>query len=83
MSQKIDMIDVYEFLLKHDVDEPVTIVKHGEPHAVILPYEIFEAMRKNTRRALHVSELTKEELDAILTAEIPEELKQFDHEVKK
>ncbi|TAL33755.1 MAG: type II toxin-antitoxin system prevent-host-death family antitoxin [Alphaproteobacteria bacterium] len=81
MSQKIDFVDIYDFLLKNDVTEPVTIVKHGQPCAVMIPHEIYEAMRKD-RKALQAHELSDEDMQAIMDAEIPEELKQYNHEVK-
>ena len=79
MSQKIDFVDVYDFLLKNEVTEPVIVVKHGQPCAVMIPHELYQAMRKD-RKALHVSELSEEDMQAIMDAEIPEELKQYDHE---
>lgn len=82
MSDSIDFVDVYEFLLKNDIDAPVTILKHGQPHAVMLPYDIFTALQKGNQKALHVSELSKDDLDAILNAEIPAECRAFDGEVK-
>ena len=81
MSQKIDFVDIYDFLLKNDVTEPVTVVKHGQPCAVMIPHEIYQAMLKN-RKALQAHELSDEDMQAIMDSEIPEELKQYNHEVK-
>jgi len=79
---QIDFVEVYEFLLKNDVTEPVTVMKHGKPHAAIIPYEIFEALKGN-QQAIATEDLSSDDLDAILNAEIPEENAQFDGELKK
>ncbi|HYD17972.1 MAG TPA: type II toxin-antitoxin system prevent-host-death family antitoxin [Patescibacteria group bacterium] len=83
MSETIDFVDVYDYLVNHDVDQPVTVVKHGHPHAVMIPYEVFVALQKSNQKALHVSELSADDLDAILNSDIPDECREFDHEVKK
>lgn len=81
MAQQIDFVDIYDFLLKNDVDEPVTVLKHGEAVAVMIPPELFEAMR-GKRKALQAHELTADDMQAIMDSEIPEDLKQFNHEVE-
>ncbi len=83
MPETIDFVDVYEYLLKHDVEHPVTVLKHGQPHAVMVPYDIFTALQKMNQKAMHISELSQEDLDTILNAEIPAECRAFDGEVKK
>ena len=83
MPETIDFIDVHDYLVKNDVADPVTIVKHGKPHAVMIPYELFETLQNSGRKAIHVRELSADDLDAILNSEIPEECRKFDHEVKK
>jgi hypothetical protein len=83
MTEKIDFVDLYDFMLKNDVSESVIIEKHGKPHAVMIPYELFEILRNQNRKAMHISELSDEDMNTLLNAEIPEELKQFDDEVKK
>jgi prevent-host-death family protein len=81
MGQQIDFIDLYDFLLKNEVTEAVTVVKHGEPCAVLLPPALYEAMR-GTRQALTAEELTPDDIKAIMDSEIPEEAKQYNHEVE-
>jgi PHD/YefM family antitoxin component YafN of YafNO toxin-antitoxin module len=83
MTEKIDFVDLYDFLLKNDVSESLIIEKHGKPHAVMIPYELFEILRNQNRQAMHISELSDEDMNTILSSEIPEELKQFDEEGKK
>lgn len=81
MAQQIDFVDVYDFLLKGDVPGPVEILKHGRPCAVLLPPELYEAM-KGKKQALQAHELSADDIQAIMDADIPEELKQYDHEVE-
>lgn len=82
MAQKIDFVDLYDFMLNNEVTEPVTVLREGAPLAVLVPYDIFEAMNKK-KRAIPVEALSDDDLKAIMNADIPEELKQFDDEVKK
>jgi len=82
MARKIDFVDIYDFLLNNDVTEPVEIVKHGRPHAVIVPYESFMAAQSK-RKAMQAHELSAEDLKAIMDADIPEDLAQYDSEVEK
>ncbi|MEZ0225026.1 MAG: hypothetical protein ACAH83_10765 [Alphaproteobacteria bacterium] len=79
MSQKIDFVDVYDFLLKNEVTEPVIVVKHGEPCAVMIPHVVYQMMQ-SSRKAMKAHELSDEDMQAIMDSEIPEELKQYDHE---
>ena len=83
MTEKIDFVDLYDFMLKNDVSESVIIERHGKPHAVMIPYELFQILRDQNRKAMHISELSEDDMNTLLNAEIPEELKQYDDEVKK
>jgi hypothetical protein len=83
MTEKIDFVDLYDYLLKNDVSESVIIEKHGKPHAVMIPYELFDILRNQNRKAMHISELSDDDMNTLLNAEIPEDLKQYDDEVKK
>ncbi|HED19735.1 MAG TPA: hypothetical protein ENI74_09575 [Gammaproteobacteria bacterium] len=47
------------------------IKRWGTPHAVMIPYDIFHAMRKENRQALRVDELTDEDIEAILDSHPP------------
>jgi prevent-host-death family protein len=82
MTRKIDFVDIYDFLLNNEVTEPVEITKHGQPHAVIIPYESFMAARSK-RKARMAHELSAEDLKSIMDSEIPEDLAQYDSEVEK
>jgi PHD/YefM family antitoxin component YafN of YafNO toxin-antitoxin module len=82
MAQHLDFVDVYDFLLKGEVTEPVTVLKHGKACAILLPPELFAAMR-GKKQALQAHELSPDDIEAIMEAEIPDELKQYNHEVEK
>ena len=81
MAQQIDFVDVYDFLLKSEVTEPVTVLKHGQVCAVLLPPELFAAMR-GKKQALQAHELSADDIEAIMDADVPEDLKQYNHEVE-
>jgi PHD/YefM family antitoxin component YafN of YafNO toxin-antitoxin module len=82
MATEIDFVDLYEFLLKNDVSEPVVVRKNGEKHAVMIPYEIYEAMRKNSRKALRTGELSPKERALFSRSKAPESSKQYNDEVE-
>lgn len=79
---QIDFVEIYEFLLKNEITEPVTVMKHGKPHAAMIPYEIYEALKSN-QQAIATEDLSADDLDAILNAEIPEDNEQFNGELEK
>jgi PHD/YefM family antitoxin component YafN of YafNO toxin-antitoxin module len=56
---------VSDFLERHAVEESIVIKRHGKPHAVMIPYEIFQAMRKESRKAILVEDLTEEDMKHI------------------
>lgn len=82
-NNEIDVVDIYDYLAKNAVEEPVTILKDGQPHAVVIPYELYATLQKSNRQALHISELSDADMNAILNSEIAEECKEFDGEMKK
>ena len=66
MVIKIDSNAVSDYLLQHEVSEPVVIKRLGLPHAVMIPYENFELRRTENQRMLSVDELTVEEIESII-----------------
>ncbi len=79
--QELDAADVSVWLHDNAVTETVTIKKNGNPHAVLIPYALFEVMHRNNRTVLRTDELTEEDLDAIRNSTPPEETRQFDDEL--
>lgn len=57
----------------HDeaIKEPVQITKHGRETAYLVSAETFNRLWASYRRAVKVAELSSEEMDLILAAEIP------------
>lgn len=64
------------------IREPVTITNHGRDSLVLLSADEYRRLKRRDREVLHVSELSQQEIDAIASAEIPEEFAAFDHEVE-
>ena len=59
-------------LLNEDWFEPIAITRDGERRAVVLPVEIFDAMFKNTRRAVRVEDLSEAAKKALREAKVAE-----------
>jgi prevent-host-death family protein len=58
---------------------PVVITNHGRESLVLLSAEEYRRLKTLDRRALHPSELSERELEALAVAE-PTEGSSFDHE---
>ena len=61
--------------------EAVIVTSHGRDDVVLLSAEEYQRLRSLDRRALPVSELTDEEVDALKSVEIPDEATQYNHEM--
>jgi len=79
--QELDAAAVSVWLHDNAVIEAVTIKKNGSPHAVLIPYALFEIMHRNNRSVLRADELTEQDLDAIWKSTPPDETRQFDDEL--
>ena len=64
------------------IREAVTITNHGRDSLVLLSADEYRRLKRRDREVLHVSELSDEDMQAIMSAEIPEEAAAFDHELK-
>lgn len=64
------------------IREAVTITNHGRDSLVLLSADEYRRLKKRDREVLHVSELSDEDMQAIMSAEIPEETAAFDHELE-
>jgi len=56
--------------------EPLAITKHDRPRLVMMSYEDYHRLRRGIRKALHVTELSDEDMRAIMDAKVPSE---YDH----
>ena len=63
------------------IREAVTITNHGRDSLVLLSADEYRRLKQRDREAVHVSELTEQDIEAIRTAEIPAEAAAFDHEL--
>jgi prevent-host-death family protein len=62
--------------------EPVEVTRNGREGTVLVSANDFKYMRHSYRRVIGPGDLTDEELDAILKAEIPAEAAAFNDELK-
>lgn len=62
---------------------PVTITKHNRKLLVLLSYEDYQVLTKNTRRALHPAHLSAEDLAAIASARVSDEYAHLDDLLKE
>ena len=61
--------------------EAVIVTSHGRDDVVLLSAEEYQRLRSLDRRAMHVSDLTDEELAALDSVEIPSEAARYNHEM--
>ena len=61
--------------------EPVTITAHGRDDVVLLAADEYRRLRSLERLAMHVSELSDDELAALEAVEVPAESVQHDREM--
>ena len=61
--------------------EAVIVTCHGRDDVVLLSAEEYQRLRILDPRAMHVSDLTYEELAALDNMEIPSEASRYNHEV--
>ena len=62
--------------------EPVVITKHGRDSLVVMPVEEWQRLRRRDRRAGLTSELPEDWIEAVRSANVPEEFAQLDDELK-
>lgn len=62
--------------------EPLTITSHGRPRLVLMSVEDYKAMRRATRQALNVTDLSGDMLKAIAEAKVPDEYAHLDDEME-
>jgi prevent-host-death family protein len=61
--------------------EAVIVTSHGRDDVVLLSAEEYQRLRSLDRRAMHVSELSDEDLVALDAVEIPAEAARYNHEM--
>jgi hypothetical protein len=58
--------------------EPIAVTEGGARKLVIMSAEVFASLRRGSRRAVHVSEMTEDDIKAIENAKMPEGLEHLD-----
>ena len=61
--------------------EPLTITSYSGDSLVLLSAGKYERLKRRDREVLQLGELSREDLEAIVSAEWPEEAKALDHEL--
>jgi len=61
--------------------EAVIVTSHGRDDVVLLSIEEYQRLRSLDRRAMHVSELPDDVVEALGTIEIPAEAARYNHEM--
>ena len=64
------------------IREAVFITNHGRDSLVLLSADEYRRLKKWDRTVLHVSKLSDEDTQAIMSAEIPDKAAAFDHELE-
>lgn len=64
------------------LQSPVTVLKHGEPHVVLVSAADYSRLKSLDRQALHPSQLAPELVDALIEAAAPPEAATFNHEAE-
>ena len=62
--------------------QPVAITRNGRPRTVLISVEEYERLKRRDRQVMRTEDAPQDIVDAILNAEIPEDARQFDHEVR-
>lgn len=62
--------------------EPVVITKHGRDSLVVMPVEEWERLKRRDRRVGLTAELPEEWVEAIRSAEVPDQFAHLDAELK-
>jgi prevent-host-death family protein len=57
------------------------VTSHGRDDVVLVSAEEYQRLRNLDRRAMHVSELSDEEVAALNSVEIPAEAARYNHEM--
>jgi prevent-host-death family protein len=62
--------------------EPVLVTRNGRGRTVLLSTEEYQRLKRRDREVVGIYDLSQEEIEALKNLEIPEEAKQYNHEVE-
>jgi PHD/YefM family antitoxin component YafN of YafNO toxin-antitoxin module len=62
--------------------EPVLVTRNGRDRTVLLSTEEYQRLKRRDREVVSIYDLSQEEIEALKNLEIPEEAKQYNHEVE-
>lgn len=62
--------------------QPVAITRNGRTRTVMISIEEYERLKRRDRQVFRTEDMPQEWVDAIMSAEPPEDAKQFNYEVE-
>lgn len=81
--QSIKADALSDFLKTNPIDRPIAIERDGDCHAVMIPFEMYQATHKAIRQAVRAEDLTDEQMRIILESEAAPECAKYDDEMKE
>ncbi|HVT24158.1 MAG TPA: hypothetical protein VHD95_05980 [Rhizomicrobium sp.] len=69
-------------LLNEDWFPTIGITRDGERRMVVIPVDVFRSMHRASRRVIHVSEMSEQDLKEIAESKMPEGFEHLDEELK-
>ena len=72
-----------DFLKTNDIDTPVAIERDGVYHAVMIPFELYQATHKAMRQAVRAEDLTDDQMRIIRESEAAPECAKYDDEMDR
>jgi len=77
-----DFLENFETLLDKAFSEPITITRDGRDRLVVLSVDEYERLKRRDRRVIRIEDLTPEQVEAMMKAEVPPEYAYLDDELK-
>lgn len=74
-----DVANRFGFYTDEAMQRPVGITRHGTTRVVMLSLKEYERLKRRDREVIRTEDLDDETLNAILTAEIPEEAERLNY----
>jgi PHD/YefM family antitoxin component YafN of YafNO toxin-antitoxin module len=69
-------------LLNEDWFPPIGITRNGERRMVVIPDDVFREIYRASRKVVHVSEMSEQDLQEIAESKMPDGFEHLDEELK-
>jgi PHD/YefM family antitoxin component YafN of YafNO toxin-antitoxin module len=70
-------------LLNEEWFPPIGITRNGERRMVVIPADVFREIYRASRKVVHVSEMSEQDLKEIAESKMPEGYEHLDDELKE